>query len=445
MYKSFRMTNELPTLIISRQPRHDGSGWDNARSWLGGKPQLGNQPWPRGGTKQTPFYFLAQIDLAAVAGEVEQHGSRITLPGGALAFFVGRGEDECAVVHVPAAELGEPTDPPADAPAILNPGGDIFPATFDESSPRVFPRWPVDITALELDLQFDPNADEETRSEALVSAQVAAVERRFTRRQYSFTAKETFQMLGDAGRELRWHSAQHYAACLRTALNALPNRIADRRRDVQLTRERVERLRPKGVLSALGLRSKSPNPELTKVEQELARREALLAETERPAAEFERFVRNVNEWVRGKDPWESMTPEAVEVFTAMFEQGKKDFPDFTRFYTPRNVVDLQTETLLALATADDRAYSTMPEEIRTLINARYLLPTDSWHQMFGKGVDIQGNAAVENEGNVMLLQLVYDDMIHWRFGDIGAYQFWISPEDLARANWANVRVTFECH
>jgi uncharacterized protein YwqG len=51
----------------------------------------------------------------------------------------------------------------------------------------------------------------------------------------------------------------------------------------------------------------------------------------------------------------------------------------------------------------------------------------------------------ENEGNVLLLQLVYDDMMHWRFGDMGAFQFWIPPDDLARGNWAAVRVTFECH
>lgn len=384
-YKLDSMTNDLPTLIISRKARHAASDWDNARSWLGGKPQLGKQPWPRGGKERTPFYFLAQIDLAAVTRELAQHGSRLALPDGALAFFVGRGEDECAVVHVSQAEPGEPTELPSDAPAVLNPGGDIFPATFNDDSPRLFPRWPVDITALDLELQLDPDADEETRNEAVIRAQVPAVERRFTQRQYFFTAKEVFQMFGDVGRELRWHSGQHYAACLRTALRA------------------------------------------------------------RPAAEFEGFVRDVSEWVRGRDSWESMTPDAVEVFTARFGEGRRDFLDFTRFYTPRTVVDLQTETLLALATANDRAYETLPEEIRTLINTRYLLPSGGWHQMFGHGVDIQGNAAVENEGNVMLLQLVYDDMIHWRFGDMGAYQFWISPPDLAVGNWANVGVTFECH
>ncbi len=39
----------------------------------------------------------------------------------------------------------------------------------------------------------------------------------------------------------------------------------------------------------------------------------------------------------------------------------------------------------------------------------------------------------------MLLQPTYDDMMFWDFGDNGAYQFWISPEDLARRNWSAVR------
>ena len=52
-------------------------------------------------------------------------------------------------------------------------------------------------------------------------------------------------------------------------------------------------------------------------------------------------------------------------------------------------------------------------------------------------------AAVENEGNVMLLQVVNDRMLHRRFGDMGAFQFWILPEGPARGNRDAVRLTFE--
>ena len=97
-----------------------------------------------------------------------------------------------------------------------------------------------------------------------------------------------------------------------------------------------------------------------------------------------------------------------------------------------------------MATAPDEAYRTIPEGLRRAINEHYLNSPDPCHQMFGEGVDIQGNAAADNEGNHMLLQLMYDDMMRWIFGDMGAYQFWISPEDLAARNWAGVAVTFEC-
>ena len=38
---------------------------------------------------------------------------------------------------------------------------------------------------------------------------------------------------------------------------------------------------------------------------------------------------------------------------------------------------------------------------------------------------------MREEGYIMLLQLTHDDMMHWRFGDNGICQFWISPADLA--------------
>jgi len=96
-------------------------------------------------------------------------------------------------------------------------------------------------------------------------------------------------------------------------------------------------------------------------------------------------------------------------------------------------------------TGDERAFAALPEPLREHINRAYLLPSDYWHQMFGPGVNIQGNPAAEYEGNVMLLQLVYDDMMGWRFGDIGAYQFWIQRADLAAGRWKAVSLTFEAH
>jgi hypothetical protein len=426
------MAISLPMIVISRRPRQVGSGWEDAPSWFGGMPQLGGRPWPRGGARQTPFYFVAQIDLAEVGREIGRLGGPNPLPDGALAFFIGddsRGQDSGIVLHVPRPELGRPTPPPADAPAVLEPGGAIFPATFDPAAPRLFPRWPVDVTALDVEPDAAPGADEDAQVTALEEAQDAAVSRHFTRREYFFTAKEAYGLVGDEARRFWWHSAHHYAACLRTALHHLPAFVEGRRRPLEAARARL---------------AGGKGADVQKAREEVVRLEAYVAELERPAAEFERFAREVADWARGAGQWQPMPPEAVARLKETFERGRTTFGEFTRYFTPHSLDGLETETLLALATADDYAYATMPEAVRDLINRRYLLPTGGWHQMFGRGVSIQGNAEVENEGNVMLLQLLYDDMMHWAFGDMGAFQFWIPLDDLARGNWAAVRLTFEC-
>ena len=439
------MTIDFPTLVISRQPRHIGSGWHDARSWFGGQPQLGRQPWPRDTVRQVPFYFLAQIDLAEVWREVSA-SDMPPWPDGALAFFIGPPADEldCAVVHVPRSELGEPTAPPPDAPAVFVVEGDMFPTSFDDAAPRVFPRWPVNITALDIiPPVVGEDADEDDIREAENMAQVDAVIRRFIRPPYGFKAYMMYKQLGDTVRKFWWHSAHHYVACLRAGLRHTWVKLS--RESLARARERLEHIRSAGVTVPVA-RSKEYAAEVKKAEDELAKCEVGLREIEQRAAAFERFVSEVIEWVPDTDPWELMPPEAVEMLVSTFERGQTAFGKYPRFHEPLHFDDLETETLVALMTADDRAYATMPEALRTLINRQYIMPStgSGWHQMFGRGVDIQGNAAIENEGNVMLLQLVCDGMMHWRFGDMGAFQFWIPPEDLANSNWAAARLTFEC-
>jgi uncharacterized protein YwqG len=60
------------------------------------------------------------------------------------------------------------------------------------------------------------------------------------------------------------------------------------------------------------------------------------------------------------------------------------------------------------------------------------------------GVDIQG-AVEEHRDDYLLLQLVYEDLMEWLFGDVGAFQFWISADALRRREWSRATVTFESH
>lgn len=64
--------------------------------------------------------------------------------------------------------------------------------------------------------------------------------------------------------------------------------------------------------------------------------------------------------------------------------------------------------------------------------------------MFGKGTDIQG-AASENAGRHLLLQLHYDKMLNWIWGDKGFIQFWVSEEGSVAKRWDKVESTMEAH
>jgi hypothetical protein len=51
----------------------------------------------------------------------------------------------------------------------------------------------------------------------------------------------------------------------------------------------------------------------------------------------------------------------------------------------------------------------------------------------------------EAEDHRLLAQFTYDSGLGWRFGDVGAFQYWLKPEDLAAGRWGRARLTFESH
>jgi hypothetical protein len=208
-------------------------------------------------------------------------------------------------------------------------------------------------------------------------------------------------------------------------------------------------LQPRDALATfrrmLGPKPADKNADVAKLEASIAEMEAKLEELRRLEPSFWQFVKETTAWAEGRDPWSLMQPADLEHLDAQMKRMREEFKDFDAF-VPHRREDLETSTLRAMASADERGYAALPEPVRTLINREYLLPSGGWHQMFGRGIEIQGNSYdMREEGFIMLLQLTYDDLMHWAFGDNGCYQFWISPADLARRNWAAVKWTFECH
>lgn len=135
-----------PVLVL-RQPRcQSDHGHGEARSWLGGLPRLGGQPWPMGRTSGQPLPFAGQIDLTDLAAARPDSA----LPDrGSLAFFLGEG----AVVYVPPVEGDQPHPrfPQAPASLAVRDGEEPFPADPSPLAEGTWPFWPVDLLPLDAD------------------------------------------------------------------------------------------------------------------------------------------------------------------------------------------------------------------------------------------------------------------------------------------------------
>lgn len=244
-----------------------------------------------------------------------------------------------------------------------------------------------------------------------------------------------------------WYSAIYYSQCLQEAARSgVPPALKRRQERLEFSRKELSKLQPKGTLATLMERINGKSKQLDEAAARVARDEAELAQLTAMESDFRRFVDDTADWTKGHDPWAFMETADAERLESILQRAKQDFDPFTTTYASRYITVPETTTLVVLASAETRAYATLPAKVRTFINETCLLPPNVWHQMFGEGLNIQ-TAASDNaeEGNHLLLQLTYDDMMFWRFGDNGAYQFWISPENLAQQNWAAVNVTIECH
>ena len=244
-----------------------------------------------------------------------------------------------------------------------------------------------------------------------------------------------------------WFMAIHYAKRLREAARlGVPGATKWRNDNIAAYRKRLNALQPKDVLAVFRRMTSPKSADVTKLEAEIAKAEAELAKLGPLEVAFKQFVEEASNWVQGRDQWSPMQPADVEQLDAYMKRAREEFRDFAASYVPQRRTELETATLVTMASADARGYAALPEPVRALINREYLLPAGPWHQMFGRGVEIQGtSSAMREEGYIMLLQLTHDDLMHWSFGDNGVYQFWISPADLAQRNWAAARMTFECH
>lgn len=250
-----------------------------------------------------------------------------------------------------------------------------------------------------------------------------------------------------APRPMWWHSAISFAGKLQEALRiGVPRASKTELQNLAADRKLLEGLQPSGMFGGFGRRFGGKAKEIAEIEARMAANKAEIAERFPAARALESFVGETAAWVEGRDPWAQMADADIERLKAALARAAKEFYAFVRYIAPTRVEDLEARTLRTMLTGPEQAYAALPESVRARVNRDYLLPPEVWHQMFGRGVEIQGDSCAMREmGNIMLLQLTYDDLMEWSFGDNGIYQFWIAPDDLTVRNWSDAKMTFECH
>ena len=417
---------DFPTpVVLARKPRQPGSDWAASTSWLGGLPRLGDIPWP-GDAKGVPLVFAAQVDLAELARACPDS----PLPqDGTLAFFLGGGH---AVLHVPAGP-GKDTPLPPGAPFARQLGGYPLPTEPSRLNRKAFRKWPVDLIPLDLPDALRDHRDEE-RHEEIHEAMDAALAAQVPGREFAYAPEA-----GDAQPPLWWYGVKVLHAQLLDALDHAPRRIARQREQIAQASQRLADL-------------EAMEPPLADHEAQARSSRGWIEGSEKRIPELmaqvplvEDFAARIGAMVKDKPMLGRLTPSEVADIAAVIDEARKTAREVVTFHIPHAVRELTTICIKEMFTGSEAALAEVPPGERDRINASQRLTSETQHQMFGLGRCKQTALYDQlEEGQVMLLQIGYDDMMDWQFGDMGIFQYWISPEDLAAQRWDKVQLTFEC-
>lgn len=426
-------------LVLVRKERHAGDAWFAAKSYLGGLPKLGATPWPKDETGK-PLYFMGQLDLADID---RASGGQSALPkSGALAFFIG-GKKFGRILHLPQA--GDAFTPPPDGRAAAQDvGGDALIDRTKTHGPTEFPFWPVEFRAIDPVVRH-VQGDYETH-EAADEAQSQAIAALFGSRNSDFSMQQACEKAGLSEIPLYWHSALMFAE----RVPAMLDKVAD------------AKARGQGYVETSGARlaaldAGSPPPQgqgpwsdrdkdKTNAENWMATGRKIIAEAETYEAAVEDYLARVKAAIPDIDPWRPVTANDAAKLNALFNEARsKTLQEYARFVLPNRWRDYAGDTVRIMAAGPEEAYTRLPKALRVHINTACRLPVNRAHLMFGLGDNVQDNPNFEMPDRRMVLQLTYDDMLFWGFGDNGVYQFWIPVSALQAGDFSEAEATFECH
>lgn len=408
-FSELRAIHARPALALRRA--YPPTGHSPGRSYMGGVPSLpAGVSWPRAESDSgcmpagTPLHFLAQIDLA------EQSWLPDHFPtSGTLLFFgmLPEGEgyywgtsNDSRVLYDPLSQ-GTPTLPPTDLLPIDKAGG--FSRAFGEEEPWhqscTWPHWPL--LGHRIETMPDPDA--------------------LPLGVYGDEAHDRYS------NELNQFRAEQAAAAFGLDLAAL----AEAR--CPTTDE---------------LLNDPDFPHVTRFIGLFAR--ALRRSTSDASAELNDQVGQWIAWADSRPAGEAVGAEAAHAFRALVEQ----WPWSAAIFDGRDRLTSTVVERLVREAANDRMLAEhLPESFyRAALHEHALIwpeANSGWrtdgqtcwrvnhHQMGGFVPSSQGCVGIDHP-QICLLQLQSDYGADAMLCDVGEADFWIRPEDLARAKFSNV-------
>jgi len=413
-------------IAIIRKRREKDRDWGADRSWFGGLPKLGEQAWPCD-SNGVPLPFAAQLDLAEIAAVNPDN----PLPKeGSLAFFINEG----AVLYVPPGDH-PPTPAPEGLPPAFEETGYPLPQTSSPVTHPLFPFWPVEPVRMRMPDDLPPVRDDADRHYGAVeAAQKVAMDGIASRSRcfFSTSAEEAGDIPG--ADTMWWYCADLLLRQLQASLAYLPRAVASKEKSISDSEAYQARL--------LGEPERDEKA-LADSRRWVERYRAAIPEIEAQARDLAEFVKHFADFAARRDPWAAMRPEEVAVLREVLETARRDFEHLCRWNVSSSIADLRNAAIRRMITGDQRAATAIPDAVLAILNEHHRLPPEWQHQMFGIG-GCRQEALYEHLCDHLLLQIVYDDMPEFRFGDMGLWQFWISPDALAAGRWDEAELTFEC-
>ena len=424
-------TPSPPVVALVRKQRHNGDDWFAQRTWLGGLPTLGGCDWPRGSDGR-PLHHIARIDLA----EIRSAAPALPLPdGGSLSFFFSETDyvTEGAVRFTPPGDDAK-TPPPTDLPAAYEEGDYAFPPESGPTTSDCFPYWPLEAIRLHLPPNLPaPSMDHET-NQLIWDAQLAALHAHLPKQKSEFGMQAAHEAGIAGARKVWWHGAILMREKLAIGRSELDKAC-------QWTEASIKKSRQ--FLVNLDKTKRNYEEDAAWREKDIARQEAHFSELQRTAREVGPFAADFASFLSGQEPWDELNDGDIERLEEFCARLRKELRLAYSGSAPYSVDSIRSVSVQRLMIERDELFAKLPDDLVTFINNHYRTPAYNFHHMFGLGADVQV-APYRHLGHHLLLQVTYDSLAQMRFGDVGAVQFWIAPNDLAALRWDKVKMTFEC-